>query len=48
MIIPFRNEADESLTYEKARRVIDENDQTLTNTLDFQPGTFIISPWVEF
>jgi len=39
---PFRNESNERMTYEKAVRVIDENDETLTKTLDFQPGTLSI------
>ena len=33
-----RNESDESLTYPKAERVLEEKDDGLTNTLDFQPG----------
>ena len=35
---PFRNETDETLTYDTAREVIEGTDEGHINTLDFQPG----------
>ena len=35
---PFRNETDETLTYDTAKEVIEGSDEGHINTLDFKPG----------